>query len=522
MSRVRDAFEAALPVALARADARGHRSRRRAATLLALLPLTIAFAVSAAHFVDDNLIRIYGAIVLAWIIAVFYLAFVRYDDPSDDPSITGAYQPFVSCLVAVRDDVDVIEDCVRSLLDSTWPHLEVIVVDDASTDGTTGVLRMLAARAPIRLFRMRENVGKKRALTEAVRRARGDLLMFTDSDCVLAPDAIERCVRAFEANPDLGAVSGHARALNRNANVLTRIQDSWYDGQFGVVKAAESVFGAVPCVSGPLAVFRREAIVNYFPAWADDRFVGREFRFATDRQLTAYVLVQRSIGRKLKQQYASDPLVSDVDYPERRWRIGYVRSARVWTNVPETLGALVRQQVRWKKSFVRSLCFVGRHYYRLGVVPAALFYTHVLLELLAPVMAYRYLVWLPLHGLAALTLLYLVGVFLKGCVWAVVYRVQNRDDGWKFRPGMSLLSATMLSWLLPYSLITLRRNIWSRGQFVRSDGPPRVCWIAPDGKEWPTDRMPRVRWHARPMPIEWHVGQDASSRPAPRVRVPAC
>jgi len=54
------------------------------------------------------------------------------------------------------------------------------------------------------------------------------------------------------------------------------------------------VFGSVSCVSGPLAGFRREAIWNYFPAWAADSFLGREFRFATDRQLTGYVLGQEA------------------------------------------------------------------------------------------------------------------------------------------------------------------------------------------------------------------------------------
>ena len=47
---------------------------------------------------------------------------------------------------------------------------------------------------------------------------------------------------AFQAHPRLGALSGHARALNADHNVLTRMQDVWYDGQFGVAKAAESVF----------------------------------------------------------------------------------------------------------------------------------------------------------------------------------------------------------------------------------------------------------------------------------------
>jgi len=53
---------------------------------------------------------------------------------------------------------------------------------------------------------------------------------------------------------------------------------------------------------------------------------------------------------------------------------------------------------------------------------------------------------------------------LKGSIWGLAYRFQNRGDGrWIYRPLMSVLSATVLSWLLIYSLLTLRRSVWSRG-----------------------------------------------------------
>jgi len=242
------------------------------------------------------------------------------------------------------------------------------------------------------------------------------------------------------------------------------VQDAWYDGQFGIAKAAESVFRSVTCVSGPLAAFRREAIYNYFPAWAADRFLGAEFRFATDRQLTGYVLGQRWIGDRLKREHAASPFVTGVDYPARDWGVAYVRSAKAWTNVPETFRSVVKQQVRWKKSFLRNLCFTGRFYWRRGAITAALFYSHAAWVVLAPVMAFRHLLWLPLHGGTFVTGLYLCGVLLKGSVWAVAYRIQNRGDPrWVYRPLMSLLSATVLSWLLIYAVCTLRRSVWSRG-----------------------------------------------------------
>jgi cellulose synthase/poly-beta-1,6-N-acetylglucosamine synthase-like glycosyltransferase len=449
-----------------RLDDRAWRSLRRGLTVAGLLPLTLIVAVKGASLSDDPWLNAYGMGVLLSTIVVMYLAFVRYDDParSEPPNdLRRRWQPAVTALVAVKDDAVLIEACVRSLLGSTYGDLEVIVVDDASTDGTAAVLDRLAATEAIKVIHLPENVGKKRALVEGVRHARGDVLVFTDSDCVLAPDAIERCVDALRSDPQLGGVSGHARASNSDESLLAAIQDVWYDGQFGVAKAAEASYGSVTCVSGPLAAFRREAIVNYFPAWAADTFLGREFRFATDRQLTGYVLGQPSISDRLRSAHADDPLVRDEPHEPRRWRVAYCRSARAWTHVPPKFTSVIRQQVRWKKSFVRNLFFTGRFIWRRGLMPTLLYYGHVLWVVLGPFMAIRHLILLPLQGAWEISLLYGAGVIVKGLVWGVAYRVQNPGDRrWVLRPAMNVLSALVLSWLLPYSIATLRRGTWSR------------------------------------------------------------
>jgi cellulose synthase/poly-beta-1,6-N-acetylglucosamine synthase-like glycosyltransferase len=431
--------------------------------LVALMPFAVILAVKAAGIQTQALVNVYGIGVISATILVMYVAFGNYRDPADDADAL-TERPLVSCVLAVRDDVGIVERTVRSLLTQTYGNCEVIVVDDLSTDGTRELLTHLADTLPIRYLAMDRNVGKKRALVEATRLASGDYFVFTDSDCVLAENAVERCMLAFQAHPGIGAVSGHARALNGDRNLLTRVQDVWYDGQFGISKAAESVCRSVTCVSGPLAAFRREAIYNYLPAWAGDRFLGAEFRFATDRQLTGYVLGQRWIGKRLKRQYRDSPFVTEVDYPEHRWGVAYVRSARAWTNVPFTVGSMIRQQVRWKKSFVRNLFFTGSFYWRRGVIASLIFYGHAFWVMVAPVLAFRHLIWLPLHGRYFVTVLYLCGICLKGAIWAMAYRVQNPGDRrWIYRPIMSVLSATVLSWLLVYSVLSLRKSVWSRG-----------------------------------------------------------
>jgi cellulose synthase/poly-beta-1,6-N-acetylglucosamine synthase-like glycosyltransferase len=448
------------------------RDLRPIVVALCLLPLITLLLRVVPRLPAAPLLAGYGFLVLTSTIVLFWLAYAKYDDPSnlaprhrkadaDFPRLPT--RPSVTLMVAVKDEAAVIERCVRSMTGSDYERLEVIVVDDGSTDGTTATLRRLESELDFRLIALPKNVGKKHALVRAASQASGSILAFTDSDTILAPDAVRRCVAALVADPSLGAVSGHARALNATASFLAKAQDSWYEGSFRVTKAAESTFGAVTCVSGPLAVFRKEAIYNYLPAWANDSFLGQPFRFATDRQLTGYVLGQTWEGERLKRAYADSPFVSGTDYAARRWRVGYVRSAKSWTNVPETLSVFVRQQVRWKKSFVRNLCFTGRFMWRRGIGPAALYYGHALWVLAAPAMAVRHLVLGPAQGLWLLTFLYMGGILVKGTAWGLAYRWDNRGcQRWKYRPMMSLISSVILSWFLPYALLTIRRSVWSR------------------------------------------------------------
>jgi cellulose synthase/poly-beta-1,6-N-acetylglucosamine synthase-like glycosyltransferase len=448
------------------------RSVRRLVVVAALAPLLALLARQVPRFIHDPLILGYGVGVLIATIITMYLALTRYIDPADPrfarvPNEAGAPAlspiPTVTMLLAVMNEIDVIERCMRSIVNSDYPSLQVIVVDDASTDGTTQRLRELAPELGFTLLALKENVGKKHALVRGAELADGEVIAFTDSDCVLAPDALRRCVAALVAHPGLGAVSGHARALNADATLLTKIQDTWYEGAFRISKAAESTLGSVSCVSGPLAVFRRDAVWNYLPAWATDRFFGAEFRFATDRQLTGYVLGQKWVGRRLKTAHSSSPFVTDVDYPERKWRVGYVRSAKVWTMVPESRRAFLKQQIRWKKSFTRNLFFTGRFMWRRGPGATFLFYGHALWVLAAPFMAVRHLLWAPLHGAWMISALYLGGVLVKGCAWGMAYLADNPGSTrWRYRPLMSLISSVVLSWLLVYSLLTIRRGVWSR------------------------------------------------------------
>ncbi|MBX3142398.1 MAG: glycosyltransferase family 2 protein [Trueperaceae bacterium] len=408
----------------------------------------------------------YGGSVTLVLLTTFLVTFWKYRDPSENVSSASLENDlFVSCMVAVHNEEEHVHRCIDSMLAQSYKHKEIIVVDDASTDRTVAVLRPYAERGEIVLVELKKNLGKKRALTEAMKRAKGQIFAHTDSDSLWAVDAIERIVRVFAADPSVGAVSGHGRASNADKNLLTLAQDSWMEGQFSVRKAFESVFGAVTCVSGPLAVFRREAVFNYLPVWVGDKFLGQEFRFATDRTMTGIVLAPADFRLWLRARYHDRTFPYEAEDDARKsWRVLYSRSARSWTVVPDTLGKFLKQQIRWKKSFIRNSFFTGAFYWRRTFPAAAAYYLHILFVLMGPFVSFRHLVYLPVRGDPFAALLYLAGIVFVGLMFGIACKVEDREaDHWIYRPVMSLLSTLVISWLVFYSAATIKKMKWHRG-----------------------------------------------------------
>lgn len=448
-------------------------TRLRGLALVAVLALVALLAVKI-EFKDPHsnyVFWVYGIIVTTVVSVTMTVAFGFYRDPAlvvrerrRDLCSAAALSsgPLVSCVVAVHNEEAFVSRCVASMAAQTYQNTELIIIDDASTDRTREVLRRLAKEYPITVLELPVNRGKKGALAAGLLHAHGSIVAFADSDTVWALDAVEMAVPVFLANPDIGAISGHCRALNGDKNLLTKIQDTWYEGQYSVRKAFESVFGAVTCVSGPLAFFRLEAIYNFMPAWESDKFLGQEFRFATDRTLTAFVLGGSYLSRKLP--VAQDSPFARPAYPARDWKIVYSKSARAWTNVPETFGAMLKQQIRWKKSFLRNIFVTGRFYWQRPFLPALFYYVHVAFVLLGPFVAARHLIFLPLRGDPVSPVLYLAGILVIGLSFGLAFRYENPGSGrWIFRPLMSLLSTIVFSWLIFYSAVTIRKMVWHRG-----------------------------------------------------------
>lgn len=156
------------------------------------------------------------ALLLAVIPALLMLVNLKVFLPAPEQG-RGCEEPAVSVMVPARNEATAIEPCVRAILASCDVALEVVVLDDSSTDGTDAIVRQLAEHDPrVQLVRGRPLpsgwCGKQHACAQLAEAATHDTWMFLDTDVLLAPDAVHRCVAFLDAS-QASLVSGFPRQV---------------------------------------------------------------------------------------------------------------------------------------------------------------------------------------------------------------------------------------------------------------------------------------------------------------------
>lgn len=117
-------------------------------------------------------------------------------------------RPVISVLIGVYNGERYLREAIDSAFSQTYRPLEVVVVDDGSTDGSADVARSYGDSV---VFGQQENKGNGSARNHAVRLATGELFAFMDADDISPADRLERQWAALEADPELDVVFGHAR-----------------------------------------------------------------------------------------------------------------------------------------------------------------------------------------------------------------------------------------------------------------------------------------------------------------------
>src|SRR5712691_7174755 len=471
--------------------------------VLASIAIILGIKLYLLIYVVDFTVGFYSFLTSFLLFNIFFLSYVKYRDPFvavKDVIIPEDQKPLVSILVPVKNEVGNIRNCVQSCLNSSYSNKEVIIINDASTDGTTVILdemrKEVGPGPKLLIMHLSKSVGKKGAIEAGSQIAKGEIYAMMDSDCDIASDAIEHAVKIFYADRRVGAVTGHARVRGAASKTMLKIMDVWFDGQFRLLKGMETSFSSLTCCSGALSIYRREAVHQYLHAWAHDHFLGIEnFKFATDRRLTAYVLGAKpediwearrkgtgeQDGNKNRidnnnipilqtgkddlntMRSSSDPDQEELKKKDRRryaWRLVYSPSVRVTAGVPDNFVALIRQQIRWRKSFIRSFPATGGIYWRRPFYAAFLYYLILGLKLMRPFIVIKIIILL-LSADIGTVLFYLSGLMYTGMLYGIDSRLRNPGyPFWLYRPLFTFMSAFVFSWLIFYAGITIRKEAW--------------------------------------------------------------
>ncbi|MBN1156105.1 glycosyltransferase [Candidatus Woesearchaeota archaeon] len=225
-----------------------------------------------------------------------------------------------------NEDPSILKEAVRSILDAEG-NKEIIVVDDGSEDKECAQM-ICKEFDTVRLIRYNKNRGKRFAQLVAMKHAKGKFILTVDSDTVVDIKALVNLVKPFD-EPEVGATTGNVKVLNEKQNTLTRMIASRYWNAFNIERKSLSGQGIVTCCSGVLSAYRATLLRKLMPLYVGQKFLGAECTYGDDRHLTNLTL-------------------------ERDFKIRYVQDSVCYTAAPTHIGGFIRQQLRWKKSFIRE------------------------------------------------------------------------------------------------------------------------------------------------------------------------
>src|SRR4026208_1583019 len=227
----------------------------------------------------------------------------------------------ISVVIAAYNEEKLIAESLRTLLATDYRgEVEVVVIDDGSTDQTAAEIeRIEENESRIRLFRQ-ENRGKARALQRGLAAAHNGVVVFIDADTQCQRDTLPRLLEPF-ADARIGAVSGHAKVGNLRT-FIARCQALGYTCGFNLDRRAYNRWNCITVVPGAISAIRKDAI---------DEAGGLSLQtLAEDTDLT-------------------------LSLHRQRQRIVYVPEAIAWTEAPETVRTLARQRSRWAYGTLEGL-----------------------------------------------------------------------------------------------------------------------------------------------------------------------
>ena len=229
--------------------------------------------------------------------------------------------PLASVIIPARDEEHTIEGTIRASAALDWPAVEIIVINDGSSDGTGRVLDTLQRQIAFTVITHEESQGKSRSLNEALALVSSEVVLIMDADSEPASNVLNRMVPYFVMDKDVIAVTGNPRVVNAST-LWAKMQAIEFTSTISALRRGQSAWGRVNTMSGVLSVLRRREILD--------------------------------LGG-----FSPEQPTEDIELTWRLHRAGYrciyEPAALSAMRVPESMRQWWRQRYRWSSGLVRVL-----------------------------------------------------------------------------------------------------------------------------------------------------------------------
>ncbi len=348
--------------------------------------------------------------------------------------------PFLTVVIPAYNEGPMVGRSIDSVAAADYPadRLEIIVVDDGSTDDTWDHIRAAACRHPdlVTPVRFEKNSGKRAALETGFRRARGEVVVTIDSDSMIEPQTLLAMTGPFR-NPAIGAVAGKVVVYNRNEGLIPRMLHVRFILSFDFLRAAQSTYGTVYCCPGALSAYRLSVVRKVLDAWMSQTFLGERCTYGEDRSLTNFMLSEG-------------------------YDTVYQRTAVVHTTVPRTYAKLSRMYLRWDRSYVKEGIRFARIVWKRPLIARLIAFADFFITNLRYPVNYAIMALLAVIMMqdphAILRLLSAIGLL---STLHVLYYLHS-EHSWDFVYGIfyAYFAFFTLFWIFPTAVFTVRSRSW--------------------------------------------------------------
>jgi len=245
--------------------------------------------------------------------------------------------PTVAVIIPTYNEGQPVYEAIKSVALSKYPKdkLSIYPQDDGSKDDSYGWIMKASYDFP-NVFPQEngENLGKTLTYIKGLDRSESDIVLIIDSDTTVAPEAINKIMANF-ADPRIGVVGAVCGTANPNHNILTAIQTQLYFFGQRLVKVAESHFQGVAVIGGYALAVRRQVLLELKPHILNRNWFGVIVKDGEDRFITHLALL-------------------------RGWNTYVEQRAEIRTFAMDTYPKYFGQQLRWKRSLIRTFLWVMR------------------------------------------------------------------------------------------------------------------------------------------------------------------